>query len=92
MDKFFKVSERGSNWRREIIGGVVTFLAMCYILAVNPGMLSGAPVNMPYGGVFLATALIAGLATIAMGVFAKLPMGLAPGMGTNAFLHTPLLV
>lgn len=85
MDKFFKVSERGSNWRREIIGGVVKFLAMCYILAVNPGMLSGAPVNMPYGGVFLATALIAGLATIAMGVFAKLPMGLAPGMGTNAF-------
>ncbi len=85
VDKFFKITERGSNWRREIIGGLVTFLAMCYILAVNPGMLSGAPVNMPYGGVFLATALIAGLATIAMGVFAKLPMGLAPGMGTNAF-------
>ncbi|MGI6787473.1 MAG: NCS2 family permease [Acholeplasmataceae bacterium] len=85
MDKFFKITERGSNWRREIIGGLVTFLAMCYILAVNPGMLSGAPVNMPYGGVFLATALIAGFATIAMGVFAKMPMGLAPGMGTNAF-------
>lgn len=83
MDKFFKVTERGSNWRREIIGGLVTFLAMVYILVVNPDILAAA--GMPIGGTFLATALIAGAATIAMGVFAKLPFGLAPGMGTNAF-------
>ena len=83
MDRFFKVTERGSNWRRELIGGLVTFLAMVYILAVNPSILGAA--GMPAGGTFLATALIAGAATIAMGVFAKLPFGLAPGMGTNAF-------
>lgn len=83
VDKFFKITERGSNWRRELIGGLVTFLAMVYILAVNPLILSDA--GMPAGGTFLATALIAGAATIVMGVYGKLPFGLAPGMGTNAF-------
>lgn len=89
IDKFFKITERGSNWKREIMGGVVTFLAMCYILIVNPNILSQAPGldggTMPAGGIFLATALIAGISTIVMGLFAKLPFGLAPGMGTNAF-------
>lgn len=83
VDHFFKISERGSSFRNEIIGGLVTFLAMAYILAVNPQILSDS--GMPVGGVFLATAIIAGIATIAMGLYAKIPFGLAPGMGTNAF-------
>ncbi|MDD4090248.1 MAG: NCS2 family permease, partial [Acholeplasmataceae bacterium] len=83
VDHFFKISERGSSFRNEIIGGLVTFLAMAYILAVNPDILGKA--GMPVGGVFLATAIIAGIATIAMGLYAKIPFGLAPGMGTNAF-------
>ncbi len=83
LDNFFQITERGSSFKNEIIGGLVTFLAMVYILAVNPDILSAA--GMPVGGVFLATAVIAGLATIFMGLYAKIPFALAPGMGTNAF-------
>ncbi len=91
LERTFKLSERGSNWKQEVIGGLVTFLAMAYILSVNPGMISSVseiadPTNvMPFGGIFMATAIIAGLASIAMGLWAKLPLALAPGMGVNAF-------
>jgi AGZA family xanthine/uracil permease-like MFS transporter len=81
--EYFSFTEKKTNWRQEIIGGLVTFLAMSYILVVNPTMLGDA--GMPYGGVFMATAIIAGLGSIAMGLWAKLPLALAPGMGTNAF-------
>jgi len=80
---FFHIEERGSTLTREILGGVTTFLAMAYILFVNPSILGLT--GMPMGGLFLATALAAAFATLAMGLIAKIPVALAPGMGLNAF-------
>ncbi|MBO8171685.1 MAG: NCS2 family permease [Bacillaceae bacterium] len=93
MDKYFEFEKHGTNYRREMIAGLTTFLAMAYILAVNPFMLSGAdlPEEMKqtlfpsYGAVFTATAVAAIIGTLIMGVFAKYPIALAPGMGLNAF-------
>ena len=83
MEKLFKLRERGTTVTREIIAGVTTFLAMAYILAVNPGILSEA--GMDFGSVFTATAVSAAIATLVMAFCANLPIGLAPGMGLNAF-------
>lgn len=83
MEKFFKLNERGSTVQREIVAGITTFLAMAYILAVNPGMLSAT--GMPANSVFTATALSAAIATLVMALAANLPVALAPGMGLNAF-------
>jgi AGZA family xanthine/uracil permease-like MFS transporter len=91
MEKFFKLQEKGTTYQREILAGITTFLTMAYILAVNPGLLSGrsdgleALIGMPWGGVFTATALAAAIATIVMAFAANLPVALAPGMGLNAF-------
>ncbi|MFA6801257.1 MAG: NCS2 family permease [Acholeplasmataceae bacterium] len=88
VKKFFKIEERGTSVRQEIIGGVITFLAMVYILGVNPAILGDASTGnaFPAGGVFVATALAAALATLIMGLFANYPIALAPGMGINAFI------
>lgn len=86
--KFFRFEERNTNFKVETIGGIVTFLAMAYILVVNPGISSGlwlGEPGIPYGGVFFATALGAFLATLMMALLANLPVALAPGMGVNAF-------
>ncbi|MFJ7669604.1 NCS2 family permease [Lysinibacillus sp. NPDC097195] len=83
MKKYFMFDELGTNYRREIIGGITTFLAMAYILAVNPGILESA--GMDKGAVFVATALAAAVGSLIMGIFAKFPISLAPGMGLNAF-------
>ena len=83
MDKFFKLTEKGTNVKTEIIAGVTTFLTMAYILAVNPGILSAT--GMDGGAVFTATALSAFVATLVMALVANLPFALAPGMGLNAF-------
>ena len=83
MDKFFKLQERGTTVRNEIIAGITTFLAMAYILAVNPGMLGET--GMGFGPVFTATAISAAIATLMMAFFANLPVALASGMGLNAF-------
>lgn len=83
MEKFFKLQERGTTVSKEVIGGITTFLAMAYILAVNPGMLSET--GMPFGGVFTATAVASAIATLVMAFMANLPVALAPGMGLNAF-------
>ncbi|PII01623.1 NCS2 family permease [Acholeplasma laidlawii] len=88
IKKFFKFEERGASFRAEIIGGIVTFLAMSYILVVNPGIASGlwsGEAGIPYGGVFFATVVGAFIATMVMALLANLPIGLAPGMGVNAF-------
>ena len=81
--QFFKVQERGSSLKTELLAGLTTFLAMAYILPVNAGLLSAT--GMPFSGVFLATALSAAIATLMMGLFANYPVALAPGMGINAF-------
>lgn len=83
MEKFFKLKERGTTVRNEIIAGITTFLAMAYILAVNPNYLSAA--GIPIGAAFSATAISAGIATLCMAFFANYPVALASGMGLNAF-------
>lgn len=83
MDTFFRLKERGTTVRKEIIAGCTTFLAMAYILAVNPSLLSQAGMNA--ASVFTATAVSAGIATLVMAFVANLPLALAPGMGLNAF-------
>lgn len=83
MDKLFHLKERGTTVSREIIGGITTFLAMAYILAVNPGILSASGMN--WGSVFTATAVSAAIATLVMAFIANLPVALAPGLGLNAF-------
>ena len=83
LDKFFALSERGSSIKREAIAGLTTFMAMSYVLFVNPSMLAQA--GMDQGAVFVATCLAAALGCLLMGLIANLPVALAPGMGLNAF-------
>jgi xanthine/uracil permease family protein len=83
MEKFFKLKERNTNVRTEVIAGLTTFLAMAYILAVNPGILGQA--GLDSGAVFTATALSAAVSTLAMAFLANLPIALASGMGLNGF-------
>ena len=83
MEKLFHLKERGTTVGKEIIGGITTFLAMAYILAVNPGILSAS--GMDFNAVFTATAISASIATLVMAFIANLPVALAPGLGLNAF-------
>ncbi|WP_338969895.1 NCS2 family permease [Spiroplasma endosymbiont of Labia minor] len=89
LEKWFKFSDLNTILKKEIVGGISTFLAMVYILSVEPDMLSqakgidGTP-SMSAGGVFLATVLISFLTTALMGIFANLPIGMSPSMGVNA--------
>lgn len=100
MKKYFMFDELGTNYRREFLGGFTTFLAMAYILVVNPLTLTLADVKdfpdalrMDYGSVFVATAISAAIGSFVMGFLAKYPLALAPGMGLNAFFaYTVLLV
>ncbi len=83
MKKYFEFEKLGTDFRTETIAGITTFLAMAYILFVNPDILSQA--GMDKGAVFTATALAAALGTLVMGIVAKYPVALAPGMGLNTF-------
>lgn len=92
MKKYFEFDKLGTSYRREIIGGLTTFLAMAYILAVNPLTLSLDAVpdlpeamRMDKGAVFVATAVSAAIGSLFMGLIAKYPIGLAPGIGLSAF-------
>ena len=82
LDNYFNFKENGTDFKTEIIAGITTFLAMAYILGVNPTMLADG--GMPASGVFFATAVSSGIACIIMGIVSKYPLGLAPGMGLNA--------
>ncbi len=84
MEKLFKLKEHGTNVKTEIIAGITTFLAMAYILAVNPDYLSKIPGATP-AAIFTATAVSAAIATLCMAFFANYPVALASGMGLNAF-------
>ena len=86
IDSFFRISERGSTIGNELKGGLITFLAMAYILIVNPNILSSAAVGYSFDQLFTATALATIIACILMGIYARFPVALAPGMGLNAFL------
>lgn len=84
LDKFFKISERGSTVSNEVIGGLTTFLAMAYIIAVNPAMMEAA--GIPFNAALTATCFGAAIMTVAMGLFANRPIALASGMGINAIV------
>lgn len=83
MEKFFKLKENGTTFSTEVIAGLTTFFTMAYIIAVNPGVLSGA--GMEWGAVFLATIIASIIGTLIMGLVANVPYAQAPGMGLNAF-------
>ena len=75
----------------DIAGGVTTFLAMAYMLVVNPSILSASGAGIPFSGALTATVLIASSMTLLMGFYARLPFAVAPGMGLNAFFAVPSL-
>ena len=90
LEKFFKLSDNGTDLKTEVVAGITTFMTMAYILAVNPSIMAAA--GMDQGAVFTATALSALIGTLLMAVFANYPFALAPGMGLNAyFAYTVVL-
>ncbi len=83
LERYFEFTHLGTNWRTEILAGVTTFLTMAYIVLVNPAILAAAGVPLP--AVTAATCLSAAFGSILMGILARYPIALAPGMGLNAY-------
>ena len=83
LERLFKLSENKTTFRTEVLAGVTTFLTMCYIIIVNPMILSET--GMDHGAVFVATCLAAAIGCLVMGIIANYPIALAPGMGLNAY-------
>jgi AGZA family xanthine/uracil permease-like MFS transporter len=83
LERYFEFQQLGTNWRTEILAGVTTFMTMAYIVFVNPSILREA--GMPLAGVTAATCLSAAFGSVLMGVMARYPLALAPGMGLNAY-------
>ena len=83
LDKYFKLTENGTTVRIELLAGLTTFLTMVYIIFVNPSILGDA--GLPKDAVFVATCVAAAIGTLIMGLYANYPIGLAPGMGLNAY-------
>jgi AGZA family xanthine/uracil permease-like MFS transporter len=89
LDDYFRITERGSTFGRETLGGATTFAAMSYIVVVNPMILAAAGMNRD--GVMVATVLSAIIGTLAMALWANLPVALAPGMGSNIVFSTVIV-
>ena len=83
LEKIFKLKENNTSIKTELVAGFTTFITMAYIIFVNPQMMSSA--GMDQGASFVGTCLAAAIACILMGLYANWPIGLAPGMGLNAF-------
>src|SRR5579859_4602245 len=83
LERYFEFHRLGTNWRTEVLAGVTTFLTMAYIVLVNPAILAQS--GMPLPAVTAATCLSAAFGSILMGVVARYPIALAPGMGLNAY-------
>ena len=83
ISRFFQLPEHGSNVRTEVVAGLTTFLTMAYIIFVNPTILGDA--GMPRDAVFVATCVAAAIGSLIMGLYANYPIGMAPGMGLNAY-------
>src|SRR6202167_1554349 len=83
LERYFEFRELGANWRTEILAGSTTFVTMAYIIFVNPAILHET--GMPLAAVIAATCLCAAFGSVLMGVFARYPIALAPGMGLNAY-------
>jgi AGZA family xanthine/uracil permease-like MFS transporter len=90
LDRYFTISERGSTVRTEVLGGVVTFVTMAYIVFVNPAILSAA--KIPFEAVAVGTALAAAIFTLLMGLTTNLPFALASGLGLNAVVAFDLIL
>ncbi len=90
--KFFEFGAQNTTWRTEVTGGVTTFVTMAYIVAVNPGILSGAMGKDLFGELLFATCASAAIATLLMGLLANYPFALAPGMGLNAFFTYTIVI
>ncbi|MFZ5829373.1 MAG: NCS2 family permease [Planctomycetota bacterium] len=95
LDRFFRLSENGTNVRTELLAGLTTFLTMAYIIFLQPQLLSGqafgTPTGMDFGALTAATCLASALATVIMAFYANYPIALAPGMGENYFFVLGLL-
>src|SRR6202165_4004877 len=83
VDRYFGLTDSGTDVRTELIAGITTFLTMVYIVFVNPQILGNA--GMDKGAVFTATCIAAAVSTLVMALYANYPIALAPGMGLNAF-------
>lgn len=90
LEKFFKLSDHGTTVRTELVAGLTTFLTMAYIIFVNPAILGDA--GMPKDSVFVATCVAAAIGTLIMGLYANYPIGLAPGMGLNAYFSYAVVI
>ncbi|MET9921844.1 NCS2 family permease [Streptomyces sp. NPDC006435] len=91
LDRYFHISDRGSTVAREVRGGITTFMAMCYILLLNPLLLSGPDVagnRLDHAGLITATALAAAVSTLLMGFIGKVPLALAAGLSVSGVLAT----
>ncbi|WP_330434747.1 NCS2 family permease [Streptomyces sp. NBC_01005] len=91
LDRYFHISDRGSTVAREVRGGITTFMAMCYILLLNPLLLSGpdaADHRLSHAGLITATALAAAVSTLLMGFIGKVPLALAAGLSVSGVLAT----
>lgn len=83
LEQYFEFKRLGANWRTEILAGFTTFLTMAYIIFVNPSILEAA--GMPFTAVVAATCVSSAFGSILMGIFARYPIAMAPGMGLNAY-------
>ncbi len=90
LDKYFKLTERGTTVRREVLAGLTTFLAMVYSVIVVPGMLGQA--GFPHTAVFIATCLVAGFGSLLMGLWANLPMAIGCAISLTAFTAFSLVL
>mgnify|MGYP001316544738 FL=1 len=90
MDRFFGISESGTTFGREVFAGISTFLTMAFIVAVNPMFLQDA--GIPFEAGFVATVLATALGTAIMGLWARWPVAVAPGMGLNAYFAYGLVL
>ena len=96
LDKFFKISERGSNVKTEIIAGLTTFFAMAYIVVTNPnqvtGFITGGAFDTIWNSVYVASILVAVIGTLLYAFYAKLPYAQACGMGLNSFFFVSFIL
>ena len=96
MDKFFKISERGSNVKTEIIAGLTTFFAMAYIVITNPNQITSfstdGPLDQIWNAVYVASILVAIIGTLLMALYAKMTFAQACGMGLNSFFFVSFIL
>ena len=96
MDKFFKISERGSTVKAEIIGGLTTFFAMAYIITVNPNQITSFSREGVFGTIwnatYVASILVAVIGTLLCALYAKMPFAQACGMGLNSFFFVSFVL